>query len=186
MVAVFLAQLEWENLARRAPDQLFVSDASGSFGCGAVWGSAWFQFRWSEGYLGQSIAMKELAPIVMACAVWGRHWHKQAVQVNCDNQAVVEVVNSGSCRDSHLMRLLRTLFFITAHFECSVRAVHIAGRDNCALSRDRMFSFFAQAPGANPAPTPLPDPLVDLLISQCPDWTSQSWCRLFSTFLKQV
>ncbi len=70
-----------ENLARRGPDQLFVS------GCGAVWGSAWFQFRWPEGYLGQSIAVKELAPIVMACAVWGRHWHKQAVQLKCDNHA---------------------------------------------------------------------------------------------------
>ena len=89
------------------------TDASGSFGCGAWSGHSWFQYSWPECFKQQSIAVKELLPIVMACMVWGKTWCKNAVLVHCDNQAVVEVVNAGYCKDSHLMQLLRCLFFIT-------------------------------------------------------------------------
>ena len=89
------------------------TDASGSFGCGAWSGHSWFQYSWPECFKQQSIAVKELLPIVMACMVWGKTWCKNAVLVHCDNQAVVEVVNAGYCKDSYLMQLLRCLFFIT-------------------------------------------------------------------------
>ena len=67
-------------------------------------------------------------------------------------EAVVGVVNSGSCRDPHLMQLLRSLFFITAHFEIAIRAVHIAGRNNPAadaISRNKIALFFALVLGAS-------------------------------------
>ena len=86
------------------------SDASGSFGCGAWQNSRWFQFTWPADYAGQSIATKELVPIVMACVLWGEAWWNQQIVAHCDNQAVVEVVNAGYCRDSALMQLLRCLF----------------------------------------------------------------------------
>ena len=47
------------------------SDVSGSFGCGAWQSNRWFQFAWPADYAGQSIATKELVPIVMACVLWG-------------------------------------------------------------------------------------------------------------------
>ena len=178
-----------ENLSLRVPNQHLYSDASGSFGCGALWGPAWFQFRWPAAFSQHSIAVKELLPIVMACAIWGRAWRRQAVLAHCDNQAVVEVINSGSCRDPHLMQLLRSLFFVTAHFEIAVRAVHLAGRDNeaaDAISRDKMAVFFSQVPQADRTPTAMPQALLDLLVAQCPDWTSPSWSRLFTNFLRQV
>lgn len=178
-----------ENLSAREPDQHVFSDAAGSFGCGAIWGVSWFQFQWPEAYGHHSIAVKELLPIVMACAVWGKQWRKQAVLAHCDNKAVVDVINAGCCRDSHLMHLLRSLFFITAHYEIAIRAVHLAGRDNSeadAISRDKMSFFHSQAPEANQLPASLPPPLVDLLVVKCPDWTSPSWSQLFSTYLKQV
>ena len=53
-----------------------VSDASGSWGCGAIFGPNWFQLRWAG--LGstrdQNITVKELSPIVVAAAVWGPLW----------------------------------------------------------------------------------------------------------------
>ena len=45
----------------RAPDQHIYSDASGSFGCGALWGVLMVQFRWPAMYSDQAIAVKELA-----------------------------------------------------------------------------------------------------------------------------
>lgn len=178
-----------ENMARRAPDQHLFSDASGSFGCGAWWGALWFQFEWPASYKHHAIAVKELLPIVMACVVWGKNWRRQVVLAHCDNQAVVEVINSGRCKDAQLMHLIRGLFFITAHFEIFIRAVHIAGRENSkadAISRDKIDLFFLQAPEASRSPTPLPTPLINLLVTQCPDWTSPSWCQWFSTCVRQV
>ena len=43
------------------------SDASGSFGCGAVWGDHWFQFQWPGGWGGRNITLKEILPVVFAC-----------------------------------------------------------------------------------------------------------------------
>ena len=36
---------------------------------------------------------------------------------HCDNQVVVEVINTGSCKDPELMQLLRLLFF----YNCPLR-----------------------------------------------------------------
>lgn len=56
----------------------------------------------------KSITQKELLPIVIACMLWGI---RSTVLAHCDNNAVVEVVNTGSCRDPELMQLLRGLFY---------------------------------------------------------------------------
>ena len=165
------------------------TDASGSLGCGAWSGQSWFQYSWPECFKQQSIAVKELLPIVMACMVWGKTWCKSAVLVHCDNQAVVEVVNAGYCKDSHLMQLLRCLFFITTFFKISVKAAHIAGSKNTgadALSRNNMHLFFSQVPAANKTPTSIPSALIELLVLRQPDWTSLPWSRLFTSSLQQV
>ena len=33
-----------------------------------------------------SIILKEMLPIVLACAVWGQQWQNTSVLVHCDNQ----------------------------------------------------------------------------------------------------
>ena len=48
------------------------SDASGVWGCGAWCGSAWFQLKWDQVAASWDISAKELLPIVLASAVWGR------------------------------------------------------------------------------------------------------------------
>ena len=64
-----------------------------------LWGVAEQPFAWPADYAGQSIATKELVPIVMACVLWGEAWWNQQIVAHCDNQAVVEVVNAGYCKD---------------------------------------------------------------------------------------
>ena len=171
------------------PDALLFSDASGGFGCGAWSDQAWFQYLWPDCFASKSIAAKELLPIVMACFVWGTAWRQRHVLAHCDNQAVVEVINAGSCRDPDLMQLLRSLFFVTAHLQITLRAVHIPGHLNRAadaISRDHLISFHMQVPEARPSPTPLPPPLIELLVLRQPDWTSPAWARWFRTCLPRV
>ena len=109
-----------------------MSDASGTWGCGAFWESKWFQLAW-EGTrcgVGVNIATKELIPIVMAVAMWGKFWNGQVVNCRCDNMAVVAVINSRTSRDPDLMHQLRCLAFFEAKFSFSVIASHIAGAKN--------------------------------------------------------
>ena len=60
----------------RAPEYEIVTDASGSWGCGAVSGKQWFQLEWTG--LGNTqnycIMAKDLLSIVVTAAVWGPVW----------------------------------------------------------------------------------------------------------------
>ena len=58
----------------QAPDIRVWSDASGKWGCGALWGGSWFQVTWENHPRAQQwdIAAKELLPIILAAAIWGK------------------------------------------------------------------------------------------------------------------
>ena len=58
------------KLQRQNPQVVIVSDASGSWGCGAFWVTRWFQLQWPAAVSGYHITVKELIPIVLAAAVW--------------------------------------------------------------------------------------------------------------------
>ena len=88
-----------------------VSDASGSWDCGALntLSGERFQLCWP---LAWQIAAKELIPIVIATAIWGSRWSHQQVNFLSDNMAVVAALSSCSAQDPpHLSHLLRCLFF---------------------------------------------------------------------------
>ena len=131
------------------PDVHFWSDASGSWGCGAVWQSLWFQVAWDLLPIASaSIASKEFFPIVVAGAIWGRQWKGAMVCAHCDNAAVVD---SGRAKDPLLAHQLRTLFYVCAYFDFEITAVHTPGKENGpadAISRNNLHAFFSQAPTA--------------------------------------
>jgi len=58
------------------------TDASGSWGAGAFWKSEWFQIKWPVALQKEQIAIKELAPITVACALWGLQWAGSTIQIN--------------------------------------------------------------------------------------------------------
>ena len=89
------------------------SDASGNWGCGAFSGKKWFMIPWSGPISSKHITVKELAPILVAAAAWGDEWKGTLVQVQCDNMAVVDIINKGSSRDRDVMQLMRCLSFLT-------------------------------------------------------------------------
>lgn len=165
------------------------TDASGNWGCGAIWGTKWLQWKWNKKAQQWHIAPKELLPIVAACLVWGKQWAGKRVQCYCDNMAVVEVLNNGYSRDKDMMHLLRSLFFITEYNSIVLQAIHIAGSTNVAadaVSRNDMARFSQVQTGAAASPSQVPSQVWSLLVEEQPDWISPSWRTLFTTCIRQV
>ena len=136
-----------------------ISDASGAIGYGAFLNQKWFNGLWHATQVSQSIAYKELFPVVLAAHVWGQEWSKNHITFRSDNEAVVSVLNSRTSRVPEMMRLLRSLLLAAARFNFSFSSLHIPGVDNSiadALSRFRWQEFRRLAPAAHQAPTQIP------------------------------
>lgn len=161
------------------------SDAAGSWGCGAIVHSqGWFQVRWPEAWSLIDIAVKEMVPVVIAAALWGRYWQGKHICFHSDNEAVVATLRSGTAKVPLLMHLLRCFAFYRAYFRFHFSVEHIPGILNTAadaLSRNNLavaFPFISQIPQFH-----VPKPLHQLLISTRPDWGSPAWTQLFTSSL---
>ena len=178
------------SVVQRTPTGTITSDASGRWGCGAFTEKGeWFQFCWPASWANVHITVKELLPIVVACAVWGHQWRGATVQCLCDNAAVVAIVKSGTSRDSLVMHLMRCLFFFTASHQLLLLPQHLPGKENTAadhLSRDALPLFLQIIPYAKEHPTALSEDLMAALVSQRPDWTSESWRAVLRSSLSKV
>ena len=141
------------------------SDASGSWGCGAFYEARWFQFQWSDLLRPQNIAAMELLPILLASAMWGSNWQAHHILCQCDNQAVVAVLNKGSAKDLMLAHILRCISFYAAHYGFSFSAIHVPGEHNRAadaLSRNNVQLFLSIFPQAQPVLDSIPPKVVQM------------------------
>ena len=83
------------------------SDASGTFGCGAVSDQlGWFQAQRPAEWEDIDISVKELVPVVAAAALWGNRWASQHIRFHSNNTAVVAVLNTRTAKSPPLMHLL--------------------------------------------------------------------------------
>ena len=140
-----LSLLRWSTGQQR-PDITIQTDASGSWGCGAFYHGQWLQWQWSQEWTSIGIMAKELTPIILSCAVWGKLLWRQKVLFQCDNSSVVASIQKGSCKDSQVMHLLRILSFFTAYYDIELIAAHIPGVANATadhLSRNNLLLFFS-------------------------------------------
>ena len=129
------------------PDIFLTSDASGSWDCGAYYGTHWLQYPWSPLTKEYNITATELLPIiVLGAAVWGGKWENKSLLCRRDNEAVVHIINTGTSRDPIAMGLMCCLYFIAAKFKLIVSATHLAGKANTladALSRNNASHFLS-------------------------------------------
>ncbi len=191
--ALFLEQWNgvslFSSVVRGACCTTLTSDASGTWGCGAFTSTGeWLQLRWPSVWEEVHITVKELLPIMVACATWGHCWRGRTVRCLCDNAAVVAILRSGTSKHPLAMHLMRCLFFFTAAYQIFLAPEHLPGKQNAAadsISRGNLSSFFQLVPTAHPHPAQLSPALTRALILQTPDWTSASWrAVLRSTLLR--
>lgn len=92
-IGLFLSPL-WETSNTLS---LF-TNVSGSLGYGGFFQNRWFQGQWLPsqqlGQPGISTLWQELYAINVACHLWGALWTSKCIQFYCDNQGVLEVINS--------------------------------------------------------------------------------------------
>ena len=145
-----------------SPDLNLFTDSAGAVGFGAYCNGEWFNGRWSQAQLPYSIQWKELYPIVLAAHVCGHHWSTLRLRFLCDNQAIVQCIQTGTSCCPHLMSLLCNLFLLAAQHNFTISSQHIPGIHNNisdALSRFHMQEFHRLAPLASPNPCPIPPSL---------------------------
>ena len=126
----------------------------------------WFFGSWRSSRREQSIAYKELFPVVIAAHVWGHQWCRQHVLFRSDNDSVVHILLSRTSKIPSLMHLLRALLLAAARHSFSFSAQHVPEVTNSigdALSCFHWQDFHRLAPEAHPHPTPIPQLLEDLI-----------------------
>ena len=171
------------------PGNSILTDASGTWGCGAILHHRWFQWQWSSEWTDEGIMAKELVPIVLAVTVWGPYLKKNAVLLQCDNLSLVTAINKGACKDILVMHLLRCMWFFVAHFDISIMAKHLPGKDNTAadkLSRNNTDQMFLSQAGLSSLPTPLPPAIHRIISPKGPDWLSPHFQKLIKETLVLV
>ena len=159
-------------LTIQAPTASIYSDASGTWGCGAICQFHWFQLKWDKTSEKYHISIKELIPIVIATAIWGHYFKGKTLHVRSDNVAAVAAINNQTSSVKEMAHLLRCLAFIAARFQLRIIASHVPGHLNTiadALSRNNIANFFSLVPQADKTPSSIPDELIQLLIPQLPD-----------------
>lgn len=152
-------------------------DASGSWGCGAVWSQNWFHCPWNEAWAGVPLNTKERVPIVLAVAMWGNLWRNSHVLIRCNNLAVVMVLRTRTCKDAVMMHLLTSLHFFLTKLDIALISQHIPGATNNAadaLSRKQLAGISIHDAGCLTADSD-PSDVWDLLVMERPNWTSASW-----------
>ena len=142
--------------------------------------------RWNKQALDLQIAVKELIPIVVAAATWGKQWYRMRVICHCDNQVVIACLRSRTSKQDHIMHLLRCLVFFEACYQFSIQPQYINTVHNHLaddLSRNCLSSFLSKVPQASRHPSTPPPGLLTLLLDPRIDWTSPRWHQQFgSTF----
>lgn len=144
------------------------TDASGSLGFGAIFGSKWCYGSWPVEWTSFNIAVLEFYPIVLSLCLWGKLMRNQCILFFTDNEAIVHAINKQSCKDKHLMFYVRKLVLVCLQYNIMFKAKHVKGIHNGladSLSRLQMHRFQQLAPkGMDKSPTDIP------LILQPQNW----------------
>ena len=132
---------DWSN-----PDEVFSTDACLS-GIGGFFDGAYFHKSYPEFVLEKdwNICILELVAVIVALRLWNSRLKGKCIVMQCDNDAVCQVINTGRARCTMLQEGLRELCFWSAVAQCQIRAVHIPGTENrladCLSRWDQKDSF---------------------------------------------
>ena len=78
----------------------------------------------------QTIASLEMLNILVALKLWAPLWSNKRILFECDNQAVVTVLQSGKTREHTLALYARNILMLASCFNIDIKVIHILGSDN--------------------------------------------------------
>ena len=118
-----------------AQDLNFQTDASKNalLGFGCRFGKEWAFGQWEPGFIRKhdpSIAYLELFALCVGVFIWSEHMINKRIIVYCDNQAVVNMINSTASSCPRCMQLLRLLILKTLKGNFRIFAIYISTHDN--------------------------------------------------------
>ena len=135
------------------------TDASGSLGFGAIFGTQWFCGRWAD-RVSISLSVLEFFPFLLSILIWGGSMRNRRILFFTDNEALVHVINRSSFRNPRLMFFVRHLVLACLHYNILFRARHVPGVHNQladSLSRLQVQRFRKLATQyVQPIPTVIP------------------------------
>jgi hypothetical protein len=98
-----------------------------------------------------AMSYRELYPIIVSCAVWGKCWKRKRIKFMCDNQGTVAILRKGSSRCENINKLMRQLAIIATRYNFTFTAQWLSTKVNDhadALSRGNLSLFQKLAPNA--------------------------------------
>ena len=113
------------------PDAVLSTDACLKGGGGWISGE-YFSFPFPDSIRRKNwhINILELLVMMVAIKLWSARFSGQKIQLYCDNEATVYVINTGRCKDPIMLNLVREIVFHVATNNFTIRAVHIQGTSN--------------------------------------------------------
>lgn len=113
------------------PDEIMSCDACLT-GCGGWCEGKYFHTEFPENVKQQKLHINglELLTLTICVKLWGHLWSGKRIVVYCDNLTSVTVLNTGRSYNKFLQKCLREICFLTANYECEIKAIHIAGINN--------------------------------------------------------
>ena len=117
-----------------APDCVFATDACLT-GCGGICGDRIFHTHFPDSICQKFSAIHQLKfiALLVATRLWGSRWTGLRIQVFCDNEAVVAVINSGKTSDPFMGTILCNMWLSVSSQEFEIKAVHLPGATNRLL-----------------------------------------------------
>ena len=129
----------------------FYTDAS-DVAVAGVFGKSWFTQELSNSVRSMNIAGREMLAFLKAVITWRKALQGVKLVIHCDNQVVVQAINTGLSRDKNVMVFVRLLHLIIASLNFQCKAVYISTYNNVladALSRLQFEKFFDLCPDAD-------------------------------------
>ena len=122
----FIPALTWME-----PDATFATDSCLK-GCGGLYFKEYFHVPFPHHIMDQQLPIHklEMLAVLLAVRIWGQHCAGMKIQIFCDNESCVQVINSSRTRDPFLSTCLREIWLEVAKYGFELRAVHLPGEEN--------------------------------------------------------
>ena len=113
------------------PDITFATDSCLT-GCGGVCGKQYFHSAFPDEIMCQNLPIHglEMLAVLVGVRIWGSQCLGNRVQIYCDNESVVKVINSSKTHDPFMATCLRELWLEVSRCHFQLRAVHLPGEEN--------------------------------------------------------